>query len=395
MVVLTRFMEIEFTYVDTQSGVRSLESYLTPHEVVALDTEADNLHHYETRVCLLQLCAGGRDFLIDPLSDVDLSGLYKILETKLLIMHGSDFDLRLMWEHARFKPVEVFDTMLAAQLLGREKIGLSSLLNDILEIHHPKDSQKSDWSRRPLSQKMLNYAVRDVTHLALLHEALAAELNRLGRAEWHRQKCQWQISAAESGFPDSDPFAWRIGQSRNWPPRALAALYELWHWRDSEARRLDRPPFKVMTNEYIKKLCLGVADGKWRDVYEALPRGLRHGRARGLYEALKKGSERDPDTLPRRKKRGSRPSPLTSIELVRQDAIRDFRDKEAGKLEIDATLVASRSQITQIARSPESVGEVLLPWQVGVLQRVLDSDLFRNGRSAAKESTNKLPDGVE
>ncbi|RME70644.1 MAG: 3'-5' exonuclease [Verrucomicrobia bacterium] len=387
MVSFFRFMESEFTYVDSPDGVSALTAFLEPHEVVALDTEADNLHHYATRVCLLQIAAGGEIYLIDPLAGLDLSGLFRVLEPKLLIMHGSDFDLRLLWEHSRFKPREVFDTMLAAQLLGRSRIGLSSLLDEILGIHHPKDSQKSDWSKRPLSKKMLDYAARDVKHLHRLHEAMAAELERLGRSEWHRQRCQLQIEVAAGGFPDADPFAWRIGPSRDWPPRAVAALYELWHWRDAEARRLDRPPFKVMTNDYLKALCLAVAEGNWRDAYEALPRGLKRGRARGLLQALERGAKRDPASLPKREKRSVRPAPLNARELSRQDALKDHRDREAEKLGIDPTLIATRAQIAQIAREPDAAAEVLLPWQVGLLEPVLAGKLFRNGRNTEPSSS--------
>src|SRR5690606_20738227 len=140
-------------------------------------------------------------------------------------------------------------------------------------------------------------------------------------------------------------------------------LYELWHWREAEAKRLDRPPFKVMSNEYLMKLALAVAEGTHRQAYEKLPDGLRRGRARGLAEALKRAVERDPKSLPRRPPQGERLPPLTGTELARQDKIRDFRDSVAARLAIDPTLIASRSQIAQLARAPHEPGRVLLPWQ--------------------------------
>lgn len=359
--------------MDTQPALDALVEHLRAQDLVAMDTEADNLHHYETRVCLIQVSAGGRQFIVDPLAGIDLASLFDVLAQETLLMHGSDYDLRLLWDLTKFRPTEVFDTMLAAQLVGRERIGLASLLEDFLGIHHPKDSQKADWSRRPLPPKMLNYAAGDVAHLFDIHRLLTDQLRELGRLEWHRQKCCWQIEVATAGFPEENVHAWRIGPSRGMSPRALAALYELWHWREAEAKRLDRPPFKVMSNDYLAKLALAVADGTHRDLFDRLPNGLRRGPSRGLWEALERGAERDPKTLPRRDPQGRRPDPLDAEELARQDRIKLHRDRVAHELRIDATLIASRSQIAQLCRAPAEADKVLQPWQVELLRPVLQS----------------------
>jgi len=361
----------EFTYIDTPEGVDALVQHLGGQSLIALDTEADNLHHYETRVCLLQISAGGRQYIVDPLSGIDLSPLFAVLGRVPLLMHGSDYDLRLLWDLCQFRPVEVFDTMLAAQLLGRERIGLASLLEDLLGIHHPKDSQKADWSRRPLPPRMLNYAAGDVAHLFEIHRLLNQSLEELNRLEWHREKCRWQVEVATAGFPEENIHAWRIGPSRGMSPQALAALYELWHWRESEARRLDRPPFKVMNTDYMGRLAQAVAAGNHREAYEQLPAGFRRGPVRGLLETLERGRERDPRSLPRRDGQGRRPEPLDAQELERQDRIKAYRDRVASELRIDATLIASRSQIAQLCRNPQEADRVLLGWQVELLRPVL------------------------
>jgi ribonuclease D len=364
-------MQTEIHFVDSQDALDALAGFLRSHERVALDTEADNLHHYETRVCLMQVGAGERQHLVDALAGLNLAPLLAVLAEKRLVMHGSDYDLRLLWELARFRPTEVFDTMLAAQLLGDEKIGLASLLDGYLGIHHPKDSQKSDWSRRPLPEKMLRYAAGDVEHLPRLCDALQARLAELGRLEWHRQKCRWQVEVAAAGFPRNGDHNWRVGQTRHFSPRALAALYELWHWREREAKRLDRPPFKVMSSEYLLQLARAVDDGSFREAFEKLPIGLRRGPSRGLAEALEAACTRDPKTLPRRPEGGARPPPLSAEELMRQDAIRDHRDTEARRLQIDPTLIVTRTQIAQLARQPGEAGRCLLLWQAELLRPVL------------------------
>lgn len=363
----------EFVFIDRPELLKDLLKDLRRVTEVPIDTEADNLHHYETRVCLIQIRAGENEYLVDPLAGFELAPLWTALKDKTLIMHGSDFDLRLLSKFASFRPARVFDTMLAAQLLGLKRIGLSSLLDELLGVHHPKDSQKSDWSKRPLPEKMLSYAVGDVAYLPALKEILENRLRDLGRLDWHGQKCDWQIEVGQSGFPKQDESAWRVGPHNKLSPQALATLYELWHWRDSEARRLDRPPFKVISNEYMIRLSRAVADGTVRKVYEALPPGLKRGRSRGLKEALKRGEKRDPETLPRRRRSGNGRQPLSHEELLRQDALKTCRDEAATSGKFDPTLIASRHQLAQIARDPNEAPNVLLPWQVGVLQPALDA----------------------
>lgn len=375
----------DYVFIDRQDGLKALIRDLKKVDEVPIDTEADNLHHYHTRVCLIQLRAGDNDYLVDPLSNLDLQPIWDGLRDKTLIMHGSDFDLRLLWELAEFRPAFVFDTMLAAQLVGAQRIGLSSLLDDYLDVHHPKDSQKSDWSRRPLPDKMLHYAVGDVAHLPLLKKMIEDQLRELGRLEWHRQKCDWQVEVAQTGFPRQDEYAWRIGPHNRLAPRAQATLFELWHWRESEARRMDRPPFKVMSNDYLIRLSNAVADGTIQAVFDALPKGLRRGRSKGLKEALERGAERDPKSLPRRPRNRNGRQPLNAAELQRQDGLKHCRDKAAEGLKIDPTLIATRLQLARLARNPADASEVLLPWQVGILEPSLEVFLRE---SAAPEAAS-------
>ena len=151
---------------------------------VALDTEADNMFHYRVRVCLLQFLVAGDVYLIDVLSNIDLKPLWARLARKHLVMHGSDFDLRLLHDLCGFQAQSLFDTMLAAQLLGRQRIGLASLLEDHFGVQLDKNGQKANWSRRPLTPKLLDYASLDVWHLPALRDLLTRDLVRLGRLDW-------------------------------------------------------------------------------------------------------------------------------------------------------------------------------------------------------------------
>lgn len=355
-----------FIYVDKQDDLEKMCDLLAKQKEVALDSEADNLHHFETKLCLLQLRFDQDIYLLDVTADLDLDRFWKILSGLHLIMHGSDFDLRLFEEFCGFEAHSIFDSMLASQLLGIKRIGLAALLEENFGVKIPKDSQKSDWSQRPLTPKMLTYAATDVLYLHELRDKLMARIRELGREDWLKQRCENQIRIAKSGFPRNDENSWRISKADRLDERGQAAVYELWHWRQNLAKRLDRPPFKVLGNDYIIQLAEGVSEGNWEFVFEGLPMGIQRRARQGLKDALKLGASRDVSTLPQRPPRPERRAPLSQQELDRQDAIKAFRDNLSKELAIDPTLIATRSQVAQVARDPEDL-EGFLEWQKSLL----------------------------
>ncbi|MBD5780790.1 HRDC domain-containing protein [Pelagicoccus sp. NFK12] len=360
-----------FIYVDKQIDLEKLCDHLAGETEVALDSEADNLHHFETKLCLLQLRFDKTIYLLDVTADLDLERFWKILSGLHLIMHGSDFDLRLFEEFCQFEANSLFDSMLASQLLGIKRIGLAALLEENFGVKIPKDSQKSDWSQRPLTPKMLKYAATDVLYLHELRDKLMARIRELGRESWLEQRCNNQIRIAKSGFPRNDENSWRISRSDRLDERGQAAVYELWHWRQNLAKRLDRPPFKVLGNDYIIALAEGVSEGNWEFVFEGLPQGIQRRARQGLKDALKQGASRDVETLPQRPPRPERRAPLSQQELDRQDTVKAFRDKLSKELAIDPTLIATRSQVAQVARDPDDLSG-FLPWQQELLGPCLE-----------------------
>ncbi len=366
--------EISYEFIDTQEGVDKLCLLLAKEDELALDSEADNLHHYDTRLCLVQLRFDKKTYLLDVLADLNLDEFWKTLGQKHLIMHGSDFDLRLFRDFSNFKAASLFDSMLASQLLGIKRIGLAALLEEFFDIKLPKDSQKSDWSQRPLTEKMLRYAANDVQYLFQLRDSLLGKIKELGREDWLRQRCEYQIQTALSGFPDNDKHSWRIGKSDKLDARGQAALYELWHWRESLASRLDRPPFKVLGNDFLISLSEATSEGNWEYVFESLPIGIRRRKRQGLVDALKRGETRDLGTVPRRPQRVDTKGPLSQAELDRQESIKLYRNKRADELSIDPTLIATRSIVAQLARDPKNL-DGLLEWQKELLMPCLNGNL--------------------
>ncbi|MBA3848581.1 MAG: 3'-5' exonuclease [Opitutus sp.] len=335
---------------------------------IALDTEADNLYRYRTAICLLQIQAGREIYLVDLLADLPLGELWPRLAQKHLVMHGSDYDLRLLRGLCDFRPRSLFDTMFAAQLLNIQRFGLAALLEQFFGVQLDKDHQKANWSRRPLEPDMLDYAALDVHHLPALRDKLTAELAKLGRLDWLQQRCRWQIDVAGEGFAGPDENSWRLGGSEKLGGRGLAVLHQLWHWRERWAEKLDTPPFKVTGNEMLMRIARAADDGlPLQDVLH-VHLGRRHDRLfPSMAEAVRQGFAADPRSLPRRERRRDF-APLTPEELSRQDRIKADRDRLAQGLNLDPTLIATRSQLVQIARQPASIDEVLLPWQAQLLK---------------------------
>jgi ribonuclease D len=362
----------EYLLIDQPNQLAPLLAALDRVDEVSLDTEADNMFHYKTRVCLLQFLVDREVFLVDVLAGLPLDGLWSRLAQKHLVMHGSDFDIRLLHDFCRFRPKSIFDTMLAAQLLNRPRVGLASLLEDHFGVKLSKDSQKANWSKRPLTQKMLDYASLDVWHLPALRDILTRELAKLNRLDWLRQQCEAQIESGMTGFAPPDENDWRIGGSERLRGAGLTVLHAVWHWRQTQAERLDTPPFKVCGNKLIVAIAEAAEAGEAEAAILAqVNLGKRHSRLIGsLAAAVKAGFARDPQTLPRRRGRDPNHAPLTNAEVALQDRIKADRDKLAAGLSLEPTLIANRAQLAQIARRPQQIDEILLPWQADLLRHL-------------------------
>ena len=360
-----------YQLLDQPGSLGPLLHALERVDEVALDTEADNMFHYKTRVCLLQFLVDGEVYLVDVLAPgLKLDPLWRALARKHLIMHGSDFDLRLLHDLCRFNPHSLFDTMLAAQLLGVARIGLASLLEQHFGVALDKDGQRANWSKRPITQKLLNYAALDVWHLPALRDILLRELKRLGRVEWFEQQCAAQIAAGAEGFAPATEHDWRIGRSERLRGAGLSVLHAVWHWREAQAQRIDTPPFKVCGNALLLKIAEAAEAGESEStLLHSIHLGKRHERIfPSLAAAVREGLARDPKTLPRRPGRDRNHISLNQKEIEFQERIRADRDRVAKRLEIEPTLIANRAQLARIAQHPRKLEEVLLPWQAELLR---------------------------
>src|SRR6266478_2101404 len=194
--------------IDTEEKLKAFLGTLQAATWVAVDTEADSLHAYPEKVCLIQISTVAGDELIDPLARVNLDPLLEALAGHELIMHGADYDLRLLRRHHEFVPSAIFDTMLAARLLGLRQFSLSHLVEKYLAAKLEKGAQKANWALRPLTERMERYARNDTHHLKPLAERLRTELETKGRLSWHQESCARLISESTRARPADLDSVW-------------------------------------------------------------------------------------------------------------------------------------------------------------------------------------------
>jgi ribonuclease D len=373
----------EYIYVREPAAIELLVRRIGAAERVALDTEADSLHNYFGKVCLIQLSFEGEHYVVDPLSGVDVSGLSEALAEKRLILHGADYDLRMLRTATGFRPRgEVFDTMIAAQLLGLEQIGLAALVERCFAIVIAKEGQKSDWSLRPLSEKQLSYAVNDTRFLEPVAEILARELGERGRISWHEESCRAMVEATGRDRSRDPEEAWRIKGAGSLTPRQLAYLKELWHWRDEHARRANRPPFHIFGNQQLLDLV------RWLDSHPdaplregpKLPRNIRDTLLRTLEEAIARAARMRPAEWPERRS-VERHDALPAHVVHRMNALRAECASIANELKIAPATLAPKAALEAIARNrPRTVDEIiesggLLRWQARLIEGAVEKSL--------------------
>lgn len=345
--------------IDTEAKLAAFLPTVRAAAWIAVDTEADSLHAYPEKICLIQISTAAGDKLVDPLAGLRLAPLLDALNAHTLLVHGADYDLRLLRKHHEFVPRAIFDTMLAARLLGEKQFGLGALVEKFLGVKLEKGSQKANWARRPLTPKMEAYARNDTHYLKPLADKLHAELEARKRFAWHEESCARLIDDCTRPEPVDDDSVWRVKGSHLLNRAALAVLRELWRWREREAITANRPPFFIFRHEDLVAIAEAAAQRK--PVEPLIPRHLSDRRRIGVMEAVKAGVHVPPDQYPEiPRHRGRRP---TEAERRRFDEIARRRDRHAEKLGIDPTLIASRAMIVDLAHSWEAHASLLMSWQ--------------------------------
>lgn len=329
-------------------------------KICAIDTEADSLHRYKESLCLIQFTVGKECVLIDPLTIEDLSPLDQYLRQATVWMHGADYDMTMLKREFGHIPPTVFDTQIGARLLGVKQFGLGNLVEHYFDIVLSKSSQKADWGKRPLSEKMIDYALNDVRYLLEMGQIICTQLKEKGRYEWFTESCQAARTKVDER-DDSRDEQWRIGGSGKLDPFGLACLRTLWHWRDTEAAAWDKPSFMVATNRQLIEWSLRLAEKKTIDLpsHYRSDRIKRYKEAIELLEALPKSQW---PTRPLKKRRKRDRDFDTQV-----DALIAKRNTIAAQLDIDSSLIISRSVIETLAANEAPPHELLMKWQLNLL----------------------------
>ena len=248
---MTPFTQKDCEIITKAERLSEVAAILCRQTELAVDLEMDSLHHYQEKVCLIQISTRTESWLIDPLALKDLSPLAAPLGDPriLIVMHGADYDIRSLHRDFGIEVQNLFDTMLASRFLGIAEFGLAALLKARFGIELNKKYQKADWSKRPLSPEMSAYAAADTSDLLPLYDQLSAELIAKGRLSWLEEECRLvcQVRVTEK----EGPLFLSCKGAGKLKGRALAILEELLQLRDTQARELDRPPFKVISAETL------------------------------------------------------------------------------------------------------------------------------------------------
>jgi len=243
-------------WIDTEEGLLDTAAKLAKAESLAVDTEADSFYHYFHKCCLIQVSDGHESWLIDSIVLKDLQALQPVLHgaPSSKVLHAAEQDVLYLRRDFGLEVRPLFDTMIAAQILGKKSVGLAGLLQEYFGVTLDKGCQRDDWSRRPLTERQRAYAAEDVLHLIRLQHVLENDLKERGRLEWARE--EFEHIARRSWPPrsfDPDDF-WGIKGARDLDPTAAAALKELTAMRDERARAADVPPFRIVSDETLLAL---------------------------------------------------------------------------------------------------------------------------------------------
>jgi len=346
-------------YLDGNEAVERFIGSIANTRAIALDTEGASFHRFVDRVYLLQLSTREASAILDPLTIGVPKGLGALLEARSVevVFHDADYDLRLLHQDYGWRVTNIFDTRVAAQLLGLRAFGLAALLERYFGIKLDKKHQRADWSMRPLTPGMLEYAAQDTEFLLDLRDRLGNELEKLRRASWAAEEFARLEGTRWDTESDREAFL-RIKGARDLARRQLAILRELVAWRDGVAESLDRATFRVISNETLLEIARVAPTARAQlGGVKGMPRGILESRGSEIIESVARGVAVPDSELPRfpRAQRWERDADFDDV-VARLKAV---RDAAASQLDLDPGVLCSRERLEAVARRrPSSVEEL-------------------------------------
>jgi ribonuclease D len=352
--------------ITTPARLAALVDSLADEPALAVDTESNSLYVYQEQVCLIQISTPDADYAVDLLAGLDVSPLgdYFADPGVQKVFHAAEYDVMCLKRDFGFRFTSLFDTMWAARILGWPRVGLGDVLNETFGVHTNKHYQRHNWGKRPLKPEALAYACLDTHYLLPLRRIQSEELMQAGRWE-EAQEAFDQVAASEPTFHAFDPDSFRhVKGASDLSKREQAILRELCIWRDQEARRRDRPPFKILGDRVLVSLAQACPRTR-----EALvpANGLKpyHVRRYGkcILQAIARGMRARPPEPP------PPPPRHSEAEVTRFQTLRAWRKRVASEREVDVDVVVSNAVLWALAerrprtREELSTIEGLGPWK--------------------------------
>jgi ribonuclease D len=357
-------------YLDKIPEVDRFLSEISDERELALDTEGASFHRFLDRIYLLQISTRKHSAIIDPLPIGSPAKLGQLLQSKAVevVFHDADYDLRLLHQDYGWHVTNIFDTRVASQLLGIKSFGLAALLGQYFDVKLDKKHQRADWSMRPLTADMLEYAAQDTRYLLQLKDQMKGELERRGRLHWAQEEFarlegpRWEVEESMEGFL-------RLKGARDLSRRELAVLREIANWRDTVAAQLDRATFRVMGNEALFEIARRAPKNTTElGAIKGMPKGMIERAGADIISAIRRGMEAPEAELPKFPK-GQRwnkdrdfDDKVARLKLV--------RDAAATRLDLDPGVLCSRERLENVARSGAKTMEDLVAvpdlrrWQI-------------------------------
>jgi ribonuclease D len=346
-------------WIETLPRLEEAIQILGQAKIIGVDLEADSMYHYFEKVCLLQISTESASYILDPLALRDLSALQPIFSNPRIrkVFHGADYDIRSLYRNFQIEVENLFDTQLACKFLGLQETGLEALLRSRFHVELNKKYQRADWSRRPLSPEMAEYAAMDGRYLIPLARMLEKELEEKNRLTWVEEEC---LLLSKVRFMQSNhaPLYLRVKGAFLLDPRSLAVLAALLDFREARAQELDLPPFKVLRNEPLLELAMKKPlRPEELETGKVLSRGQIDRYGTHLLQEIHRAlaiPEKDLPVYPRE----ARPNLSTSVRK-RVKALKTWRDIRAKDLGLEPGIIMNNALINAFAlKNPRSLKEM-------------------------------------
>jgi ribonuclease D len=335
---------------------------LAQHPVITVDTEFLRETTYYPLLCVIQMASPDEAVVIDALADgLDLKPFFELMgnEAVLKVFHAARQDIEIVWHSAQIVPHPVFDTQVAAMVLGYgDSIAYDALVERITGHRPDKTHRFTDWSRRPLSEEQLHYAVSDVTHLREVFTALDKDLKKRGRSDWVSE--EMAILTSPKTYDFHPERAWERLKTRVRKPKELAVLMEVAAWREQEAQGRDVPRSRILKDDAIGDIATHAPTSLERlATLRSLPKGFERSKwGQDIVEAVQRGLARDPQSLPKLEKPRANANTSAIVELLK--VLLRMTSERHG---VASKVIATVDDLELIANDDNAEVEALQGWR--------------------------------